>query len=262
MLQFLLFLLLISKASKAMDDKALIAGVKNTLGECSDIVEAVGDFLAIFKADKNRRRKDGLGAAVTKKLKTCADILETVNTFRRRHFSPMKRGHIALQMDEGRFLTNALKGVSKKIGKTLFVASKDGDASSTFHKAVDDKGPTVVIIETTNGNVFGGYTDVSWKHKGYVKSTKSFLFRLRPAKSTYTINKGEESYAIYAHSSYGPWFGRGYDLIVYSGAMGNTNSYTNAGKTYTFPSYPNHQLNDGTKNFKVKDYVVLEATKL
>jgi len=261
MLQFLLLLVLISEA---MDDKALINGIKNTLFECSDIVEAVGGFLGVFyDEDEIRRRKDhSLGVAVTKKLKTCGDLLDTVNGFSHSHFSPIMRGQIALQMDEARFLSNALKGVSKKIGKTLFVASKDGDHSSKFHSACDDKGPTVVIVQTTTGNVFGGWTDKSWKHKGHVKSTKSFLFRLRPTMTQYAIKKGEVTYGIYSHSRYGPTFGRGFDLSIVSGALGSTSSYTNGGRSYSFPSYPNYQLNDGTKKFKVKDYVVLEAANL
>jgi len=260
MLQFLLFFVLISGA---LNDKALINGVKNTLGECSDIVEAVGDFLAIFEErNKNRRRKSSLGVAVTKKLKTCGAILDTVNAFRQRHFSPMVRGKIALQLDEARFLSNALKGVSKKMGKTLYIASKGGDASSKFHARCDGKGPTVVIVQSTTGAVFGGYTDQNWKHKGYVKSTRSFLFRLRPSMTRYKLRSGQERYAIYASNGFGPTFGRGRDLYISSSALGNTNSYTSGGNTYVFPSNPNHQLNDGTKNFKVLDYVVLEAIKL
>jgi len=260
MLQFLLFFVLISGA---LNDKALINGVKNTLGECSDIVEAVGDFLAIFEErNKNRRRKSSLGVAVTKKLKTCGAILDTVNAFRQRHFSPMVRGQIALQLNEARFLSNALKGVSKKIGKTLYVASKDGDQSSKFHAACDGKGPTVVIVESATGAVFGGYTNMNWKHHGYRKSTKTFLFRLRPAMSQHKIMSGREGYAIFSHKSYGPIFGGGHDLKIASGGRSSTKSYTSGGNTYVFPSNPNHQLNDGTKQFKVKDYVVLEAVKL
>jgi len=248
MLQFLLFFVLISGA---LNDKALINGVKNTLGECSDIVEAVGDFLAIFEErNKNRRRKSSLGVAVTKKLKTCGAILDTVNAFRQRHFSPMVRGKIALQLDEARFLSNALKGVSKKMGKTLYIASKGGDASSKFHARCDGKGPTVVIVQSTTGAVFGGYSDQNWKHKGWVKSTKSFLFRLRPSMTRYKLKSGQERYAIYAYNSFGPTFGRGHDLHISSSALGNTKSYTNAGGTYVFPSNPNHQLNDGTKKFQ------------
>jgi len=253
-------------AYRIYNDNDLVSDVKNTLNECSDIVEAVGDFLALFETQAETRRRDQkddkLGLEVRKKLKACGDVLKIVNAFRLRHFSPLTRGHIALLFDETRFLTDILKGVSRNIGKALYVASKDGDAAAKFHSACDDKGPTVVIVESTSGNVFGGYTDMSWKHKGnYVRSSKSFLFRLRPAKTKYAIKSGQEKYAIYPNSAYGPIFGR-MDLRIVSGALSSTSSYTNAGRVYTFPSYPNYQLNDGSKNFKVKDYVVFQAAKL
>jgi len=149
------------------------------------------------------------------------------------------------------------------MGETLFVASKDGDASSHFHKACDGKGPTVVIVETTDGNMFGGYTDVSWSTAGsYGASSKAFLFRLRPVMTHYDIKSGRTAYAIYRHSSYGPTFGNGHDLYVASSALSSTSSYSNGGTGYTFPSYPSYQLNDGGKHFKVKDYVVLQAIAL
>ena len=268
MLQFLLCLFLISKASKELDDDALVKAVENTLGECSDIVEAVGDFLAIFETEDDSRRRDekddSLAVGVEKKLKTCGKVIEAVDTFRQKRFFPFSRGHIKLQWSELRFLNQQLKSVSKKIGETLFVASKDGDAASKFHSACDKKGPTIVIVETTTGNVFGGYTDLSWgtSSGAYVKSSNTFLFRLRPSTKRYDIKAGKEGNAMYTNSGYGPTFGGGHDLYIVSSALSSTSSYTNGGHSYVFPSYPNYQLNDGAKNFKVKDYVVVQVVAL
>jgi len=272
MMQFVLWLFLISEASKKsnssqsvkkLDDDALVAGVEDTLGECSDIVEAVGDFLDIFEPEGDTRRRneeEGLAVGVTKKLKTCGAILEAVNTFRQNSFVPLSKGHIALRWDEVRFLNQELKRASKEMGETLFVASEDGDTAKQFHSACDAKGPTVVIIETTTGNVFGGYTDLAWSSaNSYASSSNTFLFRLRPSMQHYDGKKGKEGNAIYRGSSYGPTFGGGHDIYIVSSALSSTSSYTNGGHSYNFPSYPNYQLNDGVKNFKVKDYVVIEA---
>jgi len=271
MIQFVVWLFLISEASKdsspqsvkQLDDDALVAGVEDTLGQCSDIVQAVGDFLSIFdKEDDARRRneEDSLALGVKEKLETCGAILEAVNTFRQNHFFPLSKGHIALRWDEVRFLNQELKRVSKEIGKTLFIASEDGDTAKQFHTACDAKGPTVVIIETTTGNVFGGYTDLAWSSaNSYASSSNTFLFRLRPSMQHYDGKTGKEGNAIYRGSSYGPTFGGGHDIYIVSSALSSTSSYTNGGHSYNFPSYPNYQLNDGAKNFKVKDYVVLQA---
>jgi len=260
MLQFLLSLFLIAEAQKS--DGPLVKGVKDTLEVCTDIVEAVGDFLSIFETE-DRRRADSLGVAVTKKLKVCRQLIELVDAFRRNHFSPMKRGAIALELNEARFLDTQLKSLSKKLGETLYVASKDGDSVATFHSKCDDQGPTVVIVQTTTDAVFGGYTDMSWKHKGWVTSKTSFLFRLRPVTARYPIKSSKTTRAIYAYSSYGPTFGDGHDLYIVNNALSSSNSHTKGNTAYQFPGTSvTYALSDGTYNFKVKDYVVMKAIKM
>jgi len=254
----------ISRRAVTLSDDALVKGIEDTLDECTDIVEAVGDFLHLLEArdDSFRRdeKDDSLAVGVTKKMKTCASIIEAVDKFRENNFFPWKGGHIELRWSEVGFINKALKQVSKKIGETLFVASKDGQASSNFHSACDGKGPTVVIVLTTAGNVFGGYAASSWTSSGsYTSASTSFLFRLRPSMMRYTIKKGRENYSMYRNSGYGPTFGGGFDLYIVNNALSSTSSYTNGGHSYEFQGYPNYQLNDGSKNFKVKDYVVMKA---
>jgi len=269
MMQFILglyFILVLSKGS--ITDDALVKGIEDTLDECTDIVEAVGDFLHLLEDDDTRRRADkkdkkaSLADGVTKKLKTCAAIIDAVDSFRENNFFPWKAGHIELRWSEVGFISQELKQVSKKIGETLYVASKDGQSSSHFNSKCGGKGPTVVIVLTTTGNIFGGYSAVSWGSSGYAKSDTSFLFRLRPSMRHYSVKKGKESYSTYRASSYGPTFGGGHDLYIVSNALSSTSSYTNGGHSYDFPGYPNYQLNDGVKNFKVLDYVVVKAVSI
>ena len=42
----------------------------------------------------------------------------------------------------------------------LFSTSKNGFKPSEFHKLCDNKGPTIIFIETTKGYIFGGYTEL------------------------------------------------------------------------------------------------------
>ena len=46
--------------------------------------------------------------------------------------------------------------------RLLFRASRDGFAAATFHSRCDNKGPTVTIVKSGK-NVFGGFTEQSWK---------------------------------------------------------------------------------------------------
>jgi hypothetical protein len=200
---------------------------------------------------------------VATKLKTCSQIIEAVNAFHHHHFSSTKKGLIDLDFDEARFLDKSLKAIKLKLGKILYVASKDGDEASKFHSACDNQGPTVTIVQSTSGNVFGGYTDVNWGGRGgFYFSRTSFLFRLRPALKKYAIRKGQETNAVFRSPKAGPAFGRGIDLAIADEALSNSNSYTRGGTTYNFPGKPSYELNDGLMSFRVKDYVVLKAIQL
>ena len=44
----------------------------------------------------------------------------------------------------------------------LYRATRDGWGCPDFHGKCDDQGPTVVIIQSSNGYIFGGYTSASW----------------------------------------------------------------------------------------------------
>ena len=45
--------------------------------------------------------------------------------------------------------------------RLLFRASRDGFAANTFHDKCDNKGPTIVLVQSGN-YVFGGFTEKSW----------------------------------------------------------------------------------------------------
>ncbi len=47
--------------------------------------------------------------------------------------------------------------------KLLYRASEHGYTTKSFHKGCDDKGPTLIVIKSSGGWVFGGYTTQSWK---------------------------------------------------------------------------------------------------
>ena len=62
------------------------------------------------------------------------------------------------------------KDWSNRKWKPVFKGSKDGHNSSAFHKACDNKGPTVTVIKSKAGKIFGGFIDLPWKSSGnYLK---------------------------------------------------------------------------------------------
>ena len=47
--------------------------------------------------------------------------------------------------------------------RLLYRASEHGYTAESFHECCDDQGPTLVIIKSSGGWIFGGYTTKSWK---------------------------------------------------------------------------------------------------
>ncbi len=50
--------------------------------------------------------------------------------------------------------------------KLIYRASKYGYTASSFHNYCDDKGPTLIVIKSSGGWIFGGYTTKSWNGYG------------------------------------------------------------------------------------------------
>ena len=61
----------------------------------------------------------------------------------------------------------------------IYRASRDGFEAFNFNAKCDNKPNTLVIIKSTNGNVFGGYTEQSCSSEVYYKDDRnSFIFSL------------------------------------------------------------------------------------
>ena len=52
-----------------------------------------------------------------------------------------------------------------------------GFRSAKFHQLCDNKGPTLTLIQTTTGSIFGGFTSTNWDSAGaYKYDNQAFLF--------------------------------------------------------------------------------------
>jgi hypothetical protein len=61
--------------------------------------------------------------------------------------------------------------------KRLYRATANGFSAAQFHALCNDKGPTLSLIRTTAGHIFGGFTTISWDSScSYKNDTHSFLF--------------------------------------------------------------------------------------
>ena len=120
-------------------------------------------------------------------------------------------------------------GVSPKSCKLnkLFSTDESGWSDvSAFHSSCDDKGPTIVLIRSSDGSSYGGYTSVSWvSNDSFRHDSHAFLFRLSPQSGQGTqpirtekfeIAAGHENYAQSSTRNQGPTFGIRNDLQTFN----------------------------------------------
>jgi hypothetical protein len=143
--------------------------------------------------------------------------------------------------------------------RMLYRSSRDGSSNFDFHRTCDNKGRTLVLIETTEGGVVGGYTNVSWHSDPpgtYQCANKAFLFALSgfgtdsPCKMK--LKDEDDARAMYCGSEFGPIFGRGNDVWV-----DGCNLNLRIGSTYEKST--SEQLNGSAHDYsryKIKDMEV------
>ena len=86
----------------------------------------------------------------------------------------------------------------------LYRKSKDGDNYETFHRLCDNKGPTLVLIQSNEGFIIGGYTPLNWDDKsGWIKDNESFVFNLTNNR---IFRKAQKSTDSIWCTKYGPYF--------------------------------------------------------
>ena len=133
----------------------------------------------------------------------------------------------------------------------LFRKSRDGSTPDDFHKKCDNKGITIVFIETTKGYKFGGYTELQWdKSSGYKKDKSTFIFSFNH-REKYTARNNNNS--IYCGSSEGPRFGCNWPEIYLKQSLNKGRSWDD-NSTNTF--LLGRKLTNGEEYWDVKELEV------
>jgi len=131
--------------------------------------------------------------------------------------------------------------------------SRDGFRAFNFHQKVDNvASPSLVVIKTTSGHVFGGYTSVGWSSRaGFHKDKTSFLFTLHnPLNRPQRVDCVPSTNAVYHNPNYGPIFGGkcdpnyvsiyggiGPDLCVVDNCNQGNHSYINVHTSFVTSGY-------------------------
>ena len=132
----------------------------------------------------------------------------------------------------------------------LFRKTRDGSTPNDFHNKCDNKGITIVFIETTNGYKFGGYTELEWDHSGNKKDKSTFIFSFNN-KEKYNARNNNNSIGCYSFE--GPRFGSDYPEIYLYSSLNQGRSFDNS-RYNTF--LLGRKLTNGEEYWDVKELEV------
>ena len=148
-------------------------------------------------------------------------------------------GKILKTEEEFKELFSFISGNNERQFRLLYSPTFDANTKEDFHKNCDNKGSTIVLVETSNGRRFGGFTSLSWKSNDqWVNDPCACIFSFDTHKK-YKLLLPQYSY--YGGPGYGPHFGVDDQLGFYNngGSTGFLDTIHNANfgtKTYDIPS--------------------------
>ena len=148
-------------------------------------------------------------------------------------------GKILKTEEEFKELFSFISGNNERQFRLLYSPTFDANTKEDFHKTCDNKGSTIVLVETSNGRRFGGFTSLSWKSNDqWVNDPCACIFSFDTHKK-YKLLLPQYSY--YGGPGYGPHFGGSDQLGFYNngGSTGFLDTIHNANfgtKTYDIPS--------------------------
>ena len=64
----------------------------------------------------------------------------------------------------------------------IFDTATDGDSIDAFKKKITNQSPTLFIIKTDFGQIFGAYATSNWIEKKYIADSKAFVYTINPNK--------------------------------------------------------------------------------
>jgi len=164
-------------------------------------------------------------------------------------------------------LLNNFIGGDPKLFTKLYSAKRDSCDAAVFHEKCDNKGATVTLVYNTAGDIYGGYTSVSWLAgtKQYFFDDKAFLFLLSNTTESEPIKFPIQNYekALLHEKENGPTFGSGPDLLVFTGKLDKQPDDTFAlNITMTAADYkhhPNSLSGSVSSDYNVTDVVVYKV---
>jgi hypothetical protein len=140
--------------------------------------------------------------------------------------------------------------------KLIYRASRDGFRAEDFHQKCDEKFNTLVLVKSTNSNVFGGFSGRAWSSNEEHKTDElSFVFSLiNPNHEKKIIEISNESKGIHCKSQMGPCFGNEHLQISNSSNL-NTNSSLKIGSDFETENFQAEEIEVFAKDYNLLSQV-------
>ena len=135
--------------------------------------------------------------------------------------------------------------------KILFKAIEMGDKANIFHQKCDSVDMSLIIIETSKGVRFGGFTTKSWEGNCVQKiDNDAFVFSI-DKKKIYDVITNEP--AVGCYPKFGPVF-FGCQIRIYDNFFKKES--TTCHRKLNYKTTQDYELNNGEQSFFVKDIEV------
>ena len=120
--------------------------------------------------------------------------------------------------------------------KRIYQGSQYEITKASFNEHCLNKGPTLSVIQSDNGRIFGGYTSKDWGKKDgnysyYVEDDQAFIFSF-DHKSKLKVKPDQKHEAIRNHHYLLSSFGGSGDLYTYDGKSYTKSNYSRLGKSF------------------------------
>jgi len=232
-----------------------IGNFKYPLSSIQNLIERIEILEELKEESTKSSKKNSDGMSI---LLNTVKIQEKINNKKLKKC--FKSSSILTNETDFDFLLNKLSKYNPTSYKIIYKSSIDGDNVKTFHSNCDGEENTLIIIETTKGLKFGGFTSVGFDNTGYeLRDDNAFLFSIDKQK-VYDIIPGNN--AIYCNRKFGPIFCSKPDSTAYSIFIPDNylkNKSTTTKKCYCYKMEENFELNNGTKEFLVKELEVFRV---
>ena len=183
--------------------------------------------------------------------------LEIEEEREKKKYYSLKDSNILNDPEKIKMISDWINPNKKIIYNQIYKATRDGGTGKNFHSHCDNKGPTLTLINSTNGYIFGGFISISWEgpENWTYKSNddSAFIFSI-DNKIKYPIQ--DKSSVIYNQINYGPDFGSNDIYLCEENFLNNNSNQCNYLKYYN----ASPEKLSGGKNFQVKELEVYSVS--